>query len=122
MSDKLITRNGESVEIDSVIEALEAVADKEELLQVLKYLRRDKVKNALGTTVLSSPFRAKAPRTLSVRPHQLPEEDLQEAVNLDQGSPFPVMSEDEHHTIIEALGQKAHAAGKMMSVQRAAAG
>ena len=32
MSDKLVTRSGESVEINSVIEALEAAPDKAEIL------------------------------------------------------------------------------------------
>ena len=41
MSDKLVTRSGESVEINSVIEALEAAPDKAEILEALKGLRAD---------------------------------------------------------------------------------
>ena len=41
MSDKLVTRSGESVEINSVIEALEAAPDKAEILEAHKGLRAD---------------------------------------------------------------------------------
>ena len=56
MSDKLTTRNGETVEIDRVIEALERTPDKAELLQALKSLRQDKVKDALDQTVKAAQF------------------------------------------------------------------
>ncbi|MHC4720092.1 MAG: tyrosine-type recombinase/integrase [Planctomycetota bacterium] len=56
MSDKLVTRNGETVEIDSMIEALERTPDRAELLQALKGLRADKVKKALGETVRAAQF------------------------------------------------------------------
>ncbi len=56
MSDKLVTRNGETVEIDSIIEALEATPDKGEILEALKGLRADKVKAALGETVRAVQF------------------------------------------------------------------
>ncbi len=56
MSDKLVTSNGESVEIESVIEALETAPDKEEILQALKDLRRDKIKKTLGDTVRAAQF------------------------------------------------------------------
>ena len=56
MSDTLETRNGESVTIDSVIEALERAPDKAEILQALRDLRRDKVKAALGDTVKAARF------------------------------------------------------------------
>lgn len=51
MADSLVTRNGKSVEINSVIAALEATPDKSEILEALKGLRHDKVKAALGETV-----------------------------------------------------------------------
>ena len=59
MSDKLITRNGESVEMNSVIEALETAPDKEEILEALKGLRADKVKNAVSQTVRAAQFNLK---------------------------------------------------------------
>ena len=59
MSDKLVTRNGESVEINSVIEALETAPDKEEILEALKGLRADKVKDAVSKTVRAAQFEFK---------------------------------------------------------------
>ena len=50
MSDKLVTKNGESIEIDSMIDALETAPDKGEILQALRDLRREKVKGA-GQTI-----------------------------------------------------------------------
>jgi hypothetical protein len=51
-----VSRNGESVEIDSMIEALETAPDKGEILQALKGLRADKVKAALGETIKARQF------------------------------------------------------------------
>ena len=56
MSDRLTTRNGESVSIDSMIEALEAAPDKAEILEALKSLRQDRVKDALNQTVKAAKF------------------------------------------------------------------
>ena len=56
MSEKSVGSNGESVQIESVIEALETAPDKNEILQALKDLRRDKVKKALGDTVKAAQF------------------------------------------------------------------
>lgn len=56
MSDKLETRNGESITIDSVIEALEVAPDKDEILEALKGLRRDRIKDALSETVRAAKF------------------------------------------------------------------
>ncbi|MBT3274226.1 MAG: site-specific integrase [Spirochaetales bacterium] len=56
MSDKLVTSNGETVEIDFMIEALETAPDKGEILQALKGLRADKVKPALGETIKARHF------------------------------------------------------------------
>ena len=51
MSDKLVTSNGESV-----IEALEAAPDNDEILQALNGLRGDKAKTALGETIMARQF------------------------------------------------------------------
>ena len=56
MSDRLETRNGESVTIDSILEALERAPSKEEVVEALRGLRHDKVKNALGETVKAAQF------------------------------------------------------------------
>ncbi|MDP6114958.1 MAG: phage integrase N-terminal SAM-like domain-containing protein [Planctomycetota bacterium] len=56
MSDRLETRNGESVTIDSVLEVLERTPSKEEVVAALKSLRHDKVKNALDETVKAAKF------------------------------------------------------------------
>jgi integrase len=56
MADSLVVRNGETVEIDSIITALEATPDKTEILEALKGLRSDKVKAALGETVRAAQF------------------------------------------------------------------
>lgn len=56
MSDKLILRDGETVEIGSLIEALEATPDREELLEALRALRADRVKEALGQAVKAAQF------------------------------------------------------------------
>ena len=56
MSDRLETRNGESVTIDSILEALERAPSKEEVVEALKSLRHDKVKHALGETVKAARF------------------------------------------------------------------
>ena len=56
MSDRLETRNGESVTIDSILDALERAPDKAEAMQALRSLRQDKVKNALGETVKAARF------------------------------------------------------------------
>ncbi len=53
---ELITRNGESITIDSMIAALEIAPDKGEILEALKALRQDKVKKALGDTVKAARF------------------------------------------------------------------
>jgi site-specific recombinase XerD len=56
MGDKLVTNNGETVEIDSIIEALESAPDKSEIVGALRELRKDKVKTALGETVKAAQF------------------------------------------------------------------
>ena len=56
MTDKLSTRNGETIPIDQMIEALERTPDSGEILQALKDLRRDKVKRALGESVKAAQF------------------------------------------------------------------
>ena len=56
MSDKLTTRNGETIPIDQMIEALERSPDSGEILQALKDLRRDKVKRTLGESVKAAQF------------------------------------------------------------------
>ena len=56
MSDKIMSRNGETVELDSIISALEATPDKGEILEALRGLRADKVKAALGETVHAAQF------------------------------------------------------------------
>jgi site-specific recombinase XerD len=56
MSDKLILKDGDSVDLGSIIDALEASPDREELLEALKGLRQDKVKSALGATVKAAQF------------------------------------------------------------------
>lgn len=56
MSDRLISRNGHTIEIDSVIEALERTPDKKEILEALQGLRKDKLKNALNETVKAARF------------------------------------------------------------------
>ena len=52
----MVAKNGETVEIDSIIAALEAAPDKSEILEALRDLRRDKVKNAVGETVRAAQF------------------------------------------------------------------
>ena len=56
MSDKLITSNGETVSIDLMIEALDKAPDKAEVMQALKALRQEKVKDALNETVRAAKF------------------------------------------------------------------
>ena len=56
MSDSLETKNGETVSINSMIEALERTPDKAEILEALKGLRADKVKDALGDTIKAAQF------------------------------------------------------------------
>ena len=56
MSDRLVSKNGESIEIDSIIEALEAAPDKSEILAALRDMRRDKIKRAVGETVKAAQF------------------------------------------------------------------
>jgi len=56
MSDKLETRNGETVSIDLVLAALDKAPDKAEVMEALRDLRRDKVKEALDETVKAARF------------------------------------------------------------------
>ena len=56
MSDKLISRNGETVEINQVIEALKRSPSKAEVMEALRGLRQDKVKEAIGQTVKAARF------------------------------------------------------------------
>ena len=56
MNDKLVSRNGETVQIDQVIEALERTPNKVEVMEALRGLRHDKVKQALGETVKAAKF------------------------------------------------------------------
>lgn len=198
MSDKLTTRNGHTIEIDSVIEALERTPDKAEILEALQQLRKDRVKDALDQTVKAAKFDLrqtvsdflndgeKAERTQKTylsevarffswldrkgihalqvqRPsvnrykaylsekysnntirlslascssfytyledeHYIerspfahityPRKEYKKAVKPDQGKPVPVMNDEEYQAIIEALKQKANAAGHMVYDKR----
>ena len=198
MSDKLITRNGETVEIDSIITALEATPDKTEILDALKRLRSDKVKAALGETVRAAQFDrfqtfedflndgGKAERTQlayrrevkklfdhleRVGTHVLqadrptvnrfkaylleryaantvrltlascssfytylederyverspfthvryPKREYKKAVRPDQGSPVPVMIQEEYQAIVAELERRSHQFGKQLSTIR----
>ncbi len=48
--------NGETVSISTMLEVLEATPNKEEVMQALRALRGDKVKNALGKTLKAAAF------------------------------------------------------------------
>ena len=56
MSDKLTTGNGETVAIDQVIEVLEQTPDKAEVMEALRGLRHDRVKEALDQAVKAARF------------------------------------------------------------------
>lgn len=52
----LESRNGETVEIDQVLEALEKSPGKDEIVEALRGLRHDKIKGALAQTVKAARF------------------------------------------------------------------
>jgi len=198
MADELTTRNGETVEIASVIEALERAPNKEEILEALKHLRQEKVKEALGDAVKAARFDRekvfsefladgeKAERTKETYQRECarffswcdreglhlfqveradvnryksyltgrhaantarlalaaassfysyleaeryldrtpfahiryPKKEYKKAVRPDQGSPVPVMSEEEYRVILETLEARATAQAKRIYERR----
>ena len=52
----LVSRNGETVQIEAMIETLEREPNKREIIEALRGLRQDKVKQALGGTLQAARF------------------------------------------------------------------